>query len=135
MVPSLYGGLLSQPASLEILHSLTSRTVRRGRGPPGGLKCCKQALAEMVDAKGMPCPDVGRCRSSRRLRKVRSTTMAYVVIVDYMVEVVELKAKFSVTRFYILKTTQRERGPQALFRTVLTFYGGAMAASREGVVV
>ena len=108
---------------------------RMGRGPSGGLKCSKPALAEMVDAKGMPCPDVGRCRSSRRLRKVRSTTMAYVVMVDYMVEVVELKATFSVTRFYILKTTQRERGPQALFRTVLTFYGGAMAASREGVVL
>ena len=46
--------------------------------------------------------------------------MAFVVMVDYMVELVELKANFSVTRFYILKTTQRERGPQALFRTVLT---------------
>ena len=90
----------------------------------------------MVDAKGMPCPNVGsRCRSPRRLRKVHTATMAYVVMVDYMVELVELKAKFSVTRFYILKTTQRERGPQALFRTVLTFYGGAMAASREGVVL
>ena len=60
--------------------------------------------------------------------------MAFVVMVDYMVELVELKANFS-ARFYILKTTQRERGPQALFRTVLTFYGGAVAASREGVVV
>ena len=136
MVPSLYGGLLSQPASLGILQGTRSRMARKGRGPLGGLKCSKPALAEMADAKeDMPCPDVGRCRSSRRLRKVRSTTMAYVVMVDYMVEVVELKAKFSVTRFYILKTTQRERGPQALFRTVLTFYGGAMAASREGVVL
>ena len=64
--------------------------------------------------------------------------MAYVVMVDYMVELVELKANFFATRFYILKTTQRERGPQAHFRTVLTctFYGaGAVAASREGVVV
>jgi hypothetical protein len=61
--------------------------------------------------------------------------MAFVVKVDSMVELVELKDNFSVTRFYILKTTQRERGPQALFRTVFTFYGGAVAASREGVVV
>ena len=89
----------------------------------------------MVDAKDMPCPDVGRCRSPRRLREVGSATMAFVVMVDYMVELVELKANFSATRFYILKTTQRERGPQAHFRTVLTFYGGAVAASREGVVV
>ena len=89
----------------------------------------------MVDAKDMPCPDVGRCRSPRRLREVGSATMAYVVMVDYMVELVELKANFSATRFYILKTTQRERGPQALYRTVFTFYGGAVAASRESVVV
>ena len=51
--------------------------------------------------------------------------MAYVVMVDYMVELVKLKANFPITRFYILKITQRERGPQALFRTVLSFYGVA----------
>ena len=63
--------------------------------------------------------------------------MAFVVMVDYMVELVELKANFSATRFYFLKTTQRKREPlpQALFRTVLTFYGGAVAVSRESVVV
>ena len=123
MVPSLYEGLLSQPASLDILHSPTSRTARRGRGPSGGLKCSKPALAEMVDAKDMPCPDVGRCRSSRRLRGVGSATMAFVVMVDYMVELVELKANFSATRFYFLKTTQRERGPQALSELFLPSTG------------
>ena len=52
-----------------------------------------------------------------------------------MVELKGLKANFFVTRFYILKTIQRERGPQGLFRTILTFHGGAVAASGQPVVV
>ena len=127
--------MLSQLASLDILHSPTSRTARGGRGPSGGLKCSKPALAEMVDAKGMPCPDVGSCRSPRRRREVGSATVPFVVVVDYVVELMGLKANFYVTRFYTLKTIQRERGPQGLFRTILTFHGGAVAASGRPVVV
>ena len=82
--------MLSQLVSLDILHSPTSRTARGGRVPSGGMKCSKPALAEVVDAKGM--------------------TLSDVVVVDYMVELMGLKANFFVTRFYILKTIQRERG-------------------------
>ena len=135
MEPSLGDGLLSQLVSLDILHSPTSRTARGGRVPSGGLKCSKPALAEVVDAKGMTLSDVGSCISPRRRREVGSATVAYVVVVDYMVELMGLKANFFVTRFYILKTIQRERGPQGLFRTILTFHGGAVAASGRPVVV
>ena len=61
--------------------------------------------------------------------------MPYVVVVDYMVVAVELKANFCSTRFSILKTTQRERGPHGLYGTVFIFHVGAVAASGEPVVV
>ena len=89
----------------------------------------------MVDAKGMPCPDVDGCRTPHRRRKVGSATVPLMVVVDHMVELKGLKANFFVTRFYILKTIQRERGPQGLFRTILTFHGAAVAASGQPVVV
>ena len=135
MEPSLGHGLLSQLASLDILHCPMSRTARVCRGPSGGLKCSKPALAEMVDAKGMTWSDVGGCRSPHRRREVGSATVPFVVVVDYVVELMGLKANFFVTRFYILKTIQRERGPQGLFRTILTFHGGAVAASGRPTVV